>query len=57
MTIKQGKYVKSVQSKTVIYQIKSVTSDKVLLKRVNATQAIELEVPKATFTERFHPAR
>jgi len=57
MEIKQGNYVKSVQSKTIIYQIKRVTADKVFIKRVHVGQALELEVPKATFTQRFHPAR
>ena len=57
MTIKQGNYVKSVQSKVSIYKIIRVTDDTVCLQRVNGHLNGEYEVPKSTFTERFHPAR
>ena len=57
MEIKQGSYVKSVQSKVSIYKIKKVTETSVILKRVNGHLNGEYEVPKATFTQRFHQAR
>ena len=57
MEIKQGNYVKSVQSKYSIYKIIKVTADSVFLKRVNGHLNGEYEVPKVTFTERFHQAR
>jgi len=55
-TITVGHYVKSVQSKAVIYQIKKVTDDTVILKRVNGRLNTEYEVPKATFNKNFHPS-
>ncbi len=57
MEIKEGNYVKSVQSKAAIYKIKGVTDTTVILKRVNGHLNGEYEVPKATFTKRFHQAR
>ena len=57
MEIKQGNFVKSVQSKTVTYKIKKVTDTSVVLKRVNSHLNSEYEVPKDTFTKRFHQAR
>ena len=57
MEIKQGNYVKSVQSKAAIYKIKKVTDNSVILKRVNGHLNGEYEVPKATFTKRFYQAR
>ncbi len=57
MEIKQGNYVKSVQSKAAIYKIKRVTDSTVLLKRVNGHLNGEYEVPKVTFTKYFHQAR
>ena len=57
MEIKQGNYVKSVQSKVAIYKIKRVTDTTVILKRVNGHLNGEYEVPKATFTKHFHQAR
>ena len=57
MKIKQGNYVKSVQSKTVTYKIIKVTDDSVILKRVTGHVTAEYEVPKSTFTKRFHQAR
>ncbi len=55
-TIAIGHYVKSVQSKSVIYKIKSVTADTVILKRVNGSLNTEYEVPKATFNKYFYPS-
>ena len=57
MEVKQGNYVKSVQSRTAIYKIKRVSDTSVLLKRVNGHLNGEYEVPKATFTKFFHQAR
>ena len=57
MEIKQGNYVKSVQSKYSIYKIIKVTDDSVFLKRVNGHLNGEYEVPKVTFTKYFHQAR
>ena len=57
MEIKEGNYVKSVQSKAAIYKIKKVTDTSVILKRVNGHLNGEYEVPKATFTKYFHQAR
>ena len=57
MEIKQGNYVKSVQSKVAIYKIKRVTDTSVIIKRVNGHLKGEYEVPKATFTKYFHQAR
>ena len=57
MEIKQGNYVKLVQSKAAIYKIKSVTDTSVILKRVNGHLNGEYEVPKTTFTKHFHQAR
>ena len=56
-TIKQGDYVKSVQSKSNIYQIKAVTDDSVTLKRINGQLNTKYEVDKTTFHMYFHPAR
>lgn len=55
--IKQGDYVKSVQSKSNIYQIKAVTDDTVTLKRVNGHLNTEYEVCKSTFNMYFYPSR
>jgi len=55
-TIQVGRHVKSAQSKTVIYKIKRVTADTVILKRVNGRLHTEYEVPKATFNKSFYPA-
>ena len=57
MELKQGNYVKSVQSKVAIYKIKRVTDTRVILKRVNGHLNGEYEVPKETFTKYFHQAR
>jgi len=57
MEIKQGNYVKSVQSKVAVYKIKRVTDNSVLLARVNGHLNGEYEVPKSTFTKFFHQAR
>ena len=57
MIIKQGDYVKSVQSRSVIYQIKKVTGTSVFVKSVNDHSSSEYEVPKSTFAKRFHQAR
>jgi len=57
MTIKQGDYVKSVQSRSIIYQIKKVTDNSVFVKIINDRSSGEYEVPKSTFTKRFHRAR
>ena len=57
MDIKKGNYVKSVQSKAAIYKIIKVTDDSVFLKRVNGHLNGEYDVPKSTFTKRFHKAR
>ena len=57
MEIKQGNYVKSVQSKAAIYKIKRVTDTSVILKRVNGHLNGEYEVPKSTFNKFFHQAR
>ena len=54
-TITVGHYVKSAQSKEVIYKIKSVTADTVILKRANGRLNTEYEVPKATFNKNFYP--
>lgn len=56
MEIKQGNYVKSVQSRVAIYQIKKVTDSTVILKRVNGRLKGKYEVPKATFNKYFHPS-
>ena len=57
MEIKQGNYVKSVQSKAAIYKIKRVTDTTVILKRVNGRLNGVYEVPKSTFNKFFHQAR
>ena len=57
MEIKQGNFVKSVQSKAAIYKIKRVTDSTVLLKRVNGYLNGEYEIPKVTFTKYFHQAK
>ena len=54
MEIKQGNYVKSVQSKYATYKIIKVTDDSVFLKRVNGHLNGEYEVPKSTFTKFFY---
>jgi len=56
MEIKQGEYVKSVQSRVAIYKIKKVTDSTVILKRANGHLNGEYEVPKATFNKYFHPS-
>lgn len=55
-TITIGHYVKSVQSKSIFYQIKGITADTVILKRVNGKLNTEYEVSKATFNKSFYPA-
>ena len=56
ISIKTGNYVKSVQSRVAVYQIKAATADTVTLKRVNGRLNGEYEVPRSTFSKYFHPA-
>jgi hypothetical protein len=56
MEIKQGNYVKSIQSRVSVYKIKKVTDTSVFLKRVNGHFNGEYEVPKETFEQYFHSA-
>ena len=56
ISIKTGNYVKSIQSRVAVYQIKAATADTVTLKRVNGHFNGEYEVPRSTFSKYFHPA-
>lgn len=54
-TIKIGDYYQSIQSKEVIYQVKSLTQNRVTLKTVYQRIPHEIEVKLETFPKTFTP--